>query len=97
MSVKPQDFKHEICVYLDDIGECLVCFDILSPGEELDPDHSGKFEYEIDFAVFNAEDNSHITYDLERKQYNFCENKAMEEMLDITTKWKKEWEEYMYD
>ena len=54
MSVKPSDFKHEICVYLDDIGECLVCFDILSPGEELDPDHSGIFEYEIDFEIGRA-------------------------------------------
>jgi hypothetical protein len=36
MSVKPSDFKHEICVYLEGIGECLVCFDILTPDDELD-------------------------------------------------------------
>jgi hypothetical protein len=95
MSVKPQDFKYEIFVYLDDIGECLVCFDILTPSVELDPDHSD--DYEIDFAVFDAENDKHITYDINRKQYNHCENKAMDEMRDITTKWKKEWEEYMYD
>ena len=90
MSVKPSDFKHEICVYLDDIGECLVCFDILTPGEELDPDHAD--DYEIDFSVFD-EDGKHITYDLDRKQYAFCEKKGMEEMIDITTQWRKEWEE----
>ena len=38
-----------------------------------------------------------ITYDIDRKTYNRCHNKAMDEMLDITTKWKQEWEEYMYD
>ena len=37
MTVKPSDFKHHTYVFLDGIGECLVCFDILSPGDELDP------------------------------------------------------------
>ena len=53
MSVKPKDFQHEICVYLEGIGECLVCFDILTPGDELDADHSD--DYEIDFAVFDEQ------------------------------------------
>ena len=92
MSVKPSDFKYETGVYIEGVGVLNIHFDILTPGEELDPDHSGIFEYEIDFAVFD-EDGKHITYDLERKQYNFCENKAMDEMRDITTQWKKEWEE----
>ena len=71
-------------------SECLVCFDILSPGKELDPDHAD--DYEIDFSVFD-ENGKHITYDLDRKQYAFCEKKGMEEMIDITTQWRKEWEE----
>lgn len=90
MSVKPSDFQHEICVYLSGIGECLVCFDILTPDIELDGDHAD--DYEIDFAVFD-EDDKHITYDIDRKQYNHCENKAMDEMREITTQWHKEWEE----
>jgi hypothetical protein len=89
MSVKPKDFQHEICVYLEGIGECLVCFDILSPEDELDADHSD--DYEIDFSVFD-EDDKHITYDISKKQYNHCENKATDEMRDITTQWHKEWE-----
>jgi hypothetical protein len=70
------DFKHEICVFLEGIGECLVCFDILTPEDELDPDHSDS--YEIDFSVFD-EDDKHITYDITKKQYNHCENKANDE------------------
>ena len=89
MTVKPSDFQHEICVYLEGIGECLVAFDILSPSDELDPDHSD--DYEIDFAVFDEQDK-HITYDIDKKQYNRCENRAMLEMLDITTAWRKDWE-----
>ena len=91
MSVKPSDFQHEICVYLSGIGECLVCFDILTPDIELDGDHAD--DYEIDFAVFTMEDEKHITYDSDKKQYNHCENKAMDEMREITTQWHKEWEE----
>ncbi len=68
-----KDFQHEICVYLEGFGEGLVCFDILSPGDELDADHSD--DYEIDFAVFDEQDK-HITYDISKKQYNHCENKA---------------------
>ncbi len=60
MTVKISDFKHQICVYLDGVGECLVCFDILTPGDELDADHSD--DYEIDFAVFDEQDKP-ITYD----------------------------------
>ncbi len=90
MGVTPKDFQHEICVYLDGIGECLVCFDILTPDDELDADHSD--DYEIDFAVFD-EDDKHITYDITKKQYNYCENKAMDEMLNITTQWRKDWED----
>ena len=67
MSVKPKDFQHEICVYLEGIGECLVCFDILKPYDELDPDHSD--DYEIDFAVFDEQDK-HITYDIPQDEYN---------------------------
>ena len=89
MSVKPKDFQHEICDYLEGIGECLVCFDILTPGDELDADHSD--DYEIDFSGFDEQDK-HITYDISKKQYNHCENKAMDEMRDITTQWHKEWE-----
>ena len=89
MAVKPSDFQNEICVYLEGIGECLVAFDILTPGEELDADHSDS--YEIDFSVFD-EGDKHITYDITKKQYNHCNNKAMEEMLDITTAWRKEWQ-----
>jgi hypothetical protein len=89
MTVKPSDFKHEICVYLEGVGECLVCFDILTPSEELDADHSDS--YEIDFAVFDEQDKP-ITYDISKRHYNRCENKATDEMLDITTAWHKEWE-----
>jgi hypothetical protein len=89
MTVKTSDFQHEICVYLEGIGECLVCFDILTPGDELDPDHSD--DYEIDFAVFDEQDKP-ITYDISKRHYNRCENKATDEMLDITTAWHKEWE-----
>jgi len=42
--------------------------------------------------VFDEQDK-HITYDISKKQYNHCENKAMDEMLEITTQWRKEWEE----
>ena len=67
-----------------------MCFDILTPGDELDADHSD--DYEIDFAVFDEQDK-HITYDISKKQYNHCENKATDEMRDITTQWHKEWEQ----
>jgi hypothetical protein len=90
MAVKPSDFKYEICVYLEGVGECLVAFDILTPGEELDADHSD--DYDIDFAVFDEHDKP-ITYDISKRHYNYCENKATDEMFDITTAWRKEWED----
>ena len=94
MSVKPEDFKYETGVYVEGMGVLNIHFDILTPGEELDADHSE--DYEVDFAVFD-DMGKQITYDIDRKTYNRCHNKATDEMLNITTKWKQEWEEYMYD
>ena len=95
MSVKPSDFKYETGVYIEGMGVLNIHFDILTAGEEIDIDHADG-EYEVDFAVFD-DMGKQITYDIDRKTYNRCHNKAMDEMLNITTKWKKEWEEYMYD
>ena len=87
MSVKASDYKHSIEVHLYGVGECVVAFDIIE-----EDDHGGPM---VDFAVF-CEDKP-VTYDLDRRQYNYCEHKAYIEMEDILTDWKQDWEESFYD
>jgi len=77
-------------VYIEGVGVLNIHFDILTPGVQLDRDHSE--DYEVDFAVFD-DMGKQITYDIDRNTYNRCHNKAVFEMLNITTQWKKEWEE----
>ena len=87
MSVKVTDYKHSIEVHLYGVGECVVAFDIIE-----EDDHGGPM---VDFAVF-CEDKP-VTYDLDKRQYNYCEHKAYIEMEDILTDWKQDWEENFYD
>ena len=87
MSVKVTDFKHSIEVHLYGVGESVVAFDIIE-----EDDHGGPM---VDFAVFCQD--KHVTYDIDKRQYEYCEHKAYVEMEDILTDWKKDWEESFYD
>lgn len=91
MTVRISQFEHNFEVFLDDIGDCAVAFDITEV-EEGDTIADKSF---CDFAVFH--NGKHITYDISKAQYKFCEAQANLEMENLITQWKEEWECAFYD
>lgn len=91
MTVEIKDFQHSFEVFLDDVGDCTVAFDI----SEIDEGDTVADKPFCDFAVFH--EGKHITYDITKAQYKFCEAKANLEMENLISQWKEEWELAFYD
>lgn len=92
MTVEIKDFQHSFEVFLDDVGDCTVAFDI----SDIDVGDTIADKPYCDFAVFDAQGN-HITYDISKAQYEYCYAAANLEMEQLLTDWKKEWEIAFYE